>query len=142
MRCSDPKRLGKNTIRLPDEVDGREFIFYQNDGGLRATDYTNDPMATIYYLGVIDILTPYSVIKKAEHFWKGMRADRVCCSILFVVVIDVGFFPFQHKISPVPPAEYADRFFAFMKAIMRGGEGGEAFVERSKEAGEKVEEHQ
>jgi hypothetical protein len=29
-----------------------------------------------------------------------------------------------------------------MKAIMRGGEGGEAFVEGFKEAGEKVEEHQ
>lgn len=27
----------------------------------------------------------------------------------------------QHKISPVPPAEYSERFLAFMKAIMRGG---------------------
>ena len=35
--------------------------------------------------------------------------------------------PLQHKISPVPPAEYADRFFAFMRAIMRGGEGGARF---------------
>jgi hypothetical protein len=34
----------------------------------------------------------------------------------------------QHKISPVPPAEYGDRFFSFMKAIMRGGGGGAAFV--------------
>ena len=33
----------------------------------------------------------------------------------------------QHKISPVPPAEYANRFFAFMKAVMRGGEGGTRF---------------
>lgn len=36
-------------------------------------------------------------------------------------------FCLQHKISPVPPIEYADRFFAFMKAVMRGGEGGEPF---------------
>ena len=99
MRCSDPKRLGKNTIRLPDEVDGREFIFYQNDGGLRATDDTNDPMATIYYLGVIDILTPYSVIKKVEHLWKGMRADRVRCFILFAVVTDVGCSLFSTKLA-------------------------------------------
>lgn len=33
----------------------------------------------------------------------------------------------QHKISPVPPAEYSERFLAFMKAIMRGGGGGERF---------------
>lgn len=103
MRSSDPKRLGKKTIRLPDEVasDGHEFIFYQNEGGLRATDDTNDSMATIYYLGVIDILTPYSVIKKVEHFWKGMRADRVRCFISSVVVIDVGrFLTAQNQPSP------------------------------------------
>ncbi|KAK0203492.1 SAICAR synthase-like protein [Desarmillaria ectypa] len=110
MRESDPKRLGKGTIRLPEEDTGerQHFIFYQDEGGLRATDETNENMDTIYYLGVIDILTPYSVVKKLEHFWKGLSADR-------------------HKISPVPPPEYAGRFFTFMKAIMRGGEGGESF---------------
>jgi 1-phosphatidylinositol-4-phosphate 5-kinase len=33
----------------------------------------------------------------------------------------------QHKISPVPPTEYGNRFFAFIRAIMRGGEGGARF---------------
>ncbi|KAF8888608.1 hypothetical protein BD779DRAFT_1523933 [Infundibulicybe gibba] len=110
MRSSDPKRLGKDTIRLPEEDTGdrQHFIFYRDEGGLRATDEANDGLDTIYYLGVIDILTPYSGVKKLEHFWKGLRADR-------------------HKISPVPPEEYSDRFFAFMKAIMRGGEGGARF---------------
>ncbi|KAJ7086040.1 phosphatidylinositol phosphate kinase PIPK5 [Mycena belliarum] len=112
MRESDPKRLGhgKGTIRLPevDTGDRRDFLFYQDEGGLRATDEANDPMDKIYYLGVIDILTPYSTVKKLEHFWKGLSADR-------------------HKISPVEPGEYGDRFFAFMKAIMRGGGGGERF---------------
>ena len=28
----------------------------------------------------------------------------------------------------MPPGEYADRFFDFMKAIMTGGEGGERFI--------------
>ncbi|KIM35671.1 hypothetical protein M413DRAFT_79140 [Hebeloma cylindrosporum] len=112
MRSSDPKRLGKNTIRLPEEDTGdrQQFVFYQDEGGLRATDDANEPLDTIYYLGVIDILTPYSFVKKMEHLWKGMKADR-------------------HKISPVPPAEYAERFFNFMKAIMRGGVGGEKFKE-------------
>ncbi|KAG6897010.1 hypothetical protein C0992_004721 [Termitomyces sp. T32_za158] len=89
-------------------VDRQHFMFYQDEGGLRATDERNYDMDVIYYVGVIDILTPYGGKKKLEHFWKGLRADR-------------------HKISPVPPSEYADRFLAFMKAIMRGGEGGARF---------------
>ncbi|CAL1698694.1 unnamed protein product [Somion occarium] len=106
MRESDPQRLGSATIKLPDEDTGerQHFLFYQDEGGLRATDEANSEMDTIYYLGVIDILTPYTSFKKVEHFWKGLKADR-------------------HKISPVPPAEYAERFFSFMKAIMRGGDG-------------------
>ncbi|KAL4243635.1 PIPK domain-containing protein [Abortiporus biennis] len=113
MRESDPVRLDSAgpTIQLPDEDIGGErqyFIFYQDEGGLRATDETNGDMDTIYYLGVIDILTPYTTFKKLEHFWKGLKADR-------------------HKISPVPPVEYGNRFFSFMKAIMRGGEGGAKF---------------
>ncbi|KIY53254.1 SAICAR synthase-like protein [Fistulina hepatica ATCC 64428] len=113
MRESDPKRLGvgKRTIRLPEEDigDRQQFIFYQDEGGLRATDENNEPLGKIYYLGIIDLLTPYVFPKKVEHFWKGLGADR-------------------HKISPVPPHEYAARFFAFMRDIMRGGEGGKSFV--------------
>ncbi|KAG6909473.1 hypothetical protein DXG01_017195 [Tephrocybe rancida] len=89
-------------------VDRQHFMFYQDEGGLRATDEGNYDIDVIYYVGVIDILTPYGGLKKLESFWKGLKADR-------------------HKISPVPPAEYADRFLAFMKAIMRGGEGGTRF---------------
>ncbi|KAG2055963.1 SAICAR synthase-like protein [Suillus hirtellus] len=88
--------------------DRDHFLFYQDEGGLQATDESNEEMDVIYYLGIIDILTPYGGLKKCEHFWKGLSADR-------------------HKISPVPPSEYADRFFGFMKAIMRGGEGGSRF---------------
>ncbi|KAJ6520748.1 hypothetical protein DFH09DRAFT_1331583 [Mycena vulgaris] len=94
MRESDPKRLrhGKGTIRLPEE-----------DTGDRATFCSTRMRA-----GFIDILTPYSTVKKLEHFWKGLSADR-------------------HKISPVEPGEYGNRFFEFMKAIMRGGGDGERF---------------
>ncbi|KAF9068538.1 hypothetical protein BDP27DRAFT_1224210 [Rhodocollybia butyracea] len=102
MRSSDPKALS-----LPSHsgADNRlNFIFYQDEGGLRATDEENREEATIYYLGVIDILTPWSTLKRVENFWKGLSADR-------------------HKISPVPPSEYAERFFKFMKAIMKDGEG-------------------
>lgn len=58
-------------------VDRQHFVFYQDEGGLRATDESNHDMDVIYYVGVIDILTPYGGKKKLEHFWKGLRADRV-----------------------------------------------------------------
>ena len=130
MRESDPKQLGKGTIRLPesDTGDRLHFLFYQDESGLRATDEANEAMDTIYYLGVIDILTPYSLVKKLEHLWKGLKSDRVSvdCVCFRDCVADAKVY-WQHKISPVPPNEYADRFFSFMKAIMRGGEGGARF---------------
>lgn len=102
------KSVGDDLLPEEDTGDRQQFLFSQDEGGLRATDEQNEPLDTVYYLGVIDILTPYGFVKKFEHIWKGMSADR-------------------HKISPVPPAEYGDRFFAFMRAIMRGGEGGARF---------------
>lgn len=81
MRESDPKALGAETTKLPDvePVDDRQyFLFYQDEGGYRATNEFNTPQDTIYYLGIIDICTPYSTFKKLEHFWKGLSADRVC----------------------------------------------------------------
>lgn len=106
VRESDPQAL--DTEHVAPDTERQNFVFYQDEGGLRATDEANENLDTIYYLGIIDILTPYNTFKKLEHCWKGLQADR-------------------HKISPVPPEEYADRFFSFMKAIMRGGEGGTRF---------------
>jgi hypothetical protein len=69
------------SLALPEDeactVDRQHFLFYQDEGGLRATGEENEPMDTIYYLGVIDILTPYTLLKRAEHLYKGMKADRV-----------------------------------------------------------------
>ncbi|PVF93524.1 SAICAR synthase-like protein [Serendipita vermifera] len=124
----------------PAPSDRSGFIFYDDDGGFRATDDVDkewrggmggktvvdgkvvyDPAqaekaegeaegdGVVYYMGVIDILTKWTLTKKLEHVYKGMRADR-------------------RKISPVNPNEYGDRFFAFLQAIMRGGSGGESFV--------------
>ena len=78
MRISAPEGLGSSQD-LPEEDTGdrQQFIFYQDEGGLQATDELNQPLDTIYYLGVIDILTPYTTLKRAEHVWKGLSADRV-----------------------------------------------------------------
>ena len=49
----------------------------------------------IYFLGIIDILTDYSSVKKLEH-----------------IVKRIAFGP---TISAIPPKEYADRFYNFIK---------------------------
>lgn len=84
MRTSDPQTINSEKADLPeiDSADRSHFIFYQDEGGYRATDESNDPMDAIYYLGIIDILTPYNTRKKLEHTWKGLQADRVRATLL------------------------------------------------------------
>ncbi|KLO19345.1 SAICAR synthase-like protein [Schizopora paradoxa] len=76
-------------------------LFHEDEGGLRARDDYGQPLERIYYLGVIDILTPYNTRKKLEHLWKGLQHD-------------------SHKISPVPAVEYGNRFFDFIRRNIRG----------------------
>ena len=76
VRQSDPQQLDTNHV-APDAGERQHFLFYQDEGGMRATDEANDGLDTIYYLGIIDILTPYNTFKKLEHCWKGLQADRV-----------------------------------------------------------------
>jgi 1-phosphatidylinositol-4-phosphate 5-kinase len=100
MRESDPKRMGTDAAKLPDTDAGDErqhFIFYQDEGGLRATDESNESMDTIYYLGIIDICTPYTSLKRIEHLWKGMKADRV--SVFDLLVILLILFEYSIKLA-------------------------------------------
>ncbi|KDN50359.1 SAICAR synthase-like protein [Tilletiaria anomala UBC 951] len=96
VRRSDPKSLVADT-QLPtkDSSERRHFVFYQDEGGFRSTNEANEPTGWIYYLGVIDLFTPYTSVKRGETWWKSFTQDR-------------------HLISSVPPKEYADRFFKFM----------------------------
>jgi 1-phosphatidylinositol-4-phosphate 5-kinase len=65
--------------RLPDRdrSERRHYIFYQDEGGIRATDQLNQPIDTLYYMGIIDILTPYGWKKWFENFFKGFVEDKV-----------------------------------------------------------------
>lgn len=53
-------------------------------------------MDLIYYVGIIDFLTNYSVMKKLETFWRSLRHDT-------------------KLVSAIPPRDYANRFYEFIE---------------------------
>lgn len=127
IKSERPVPMGQSSAGMPDvleEGSRSDSIFYSDDGGMQATHEDNSPGDEIYYLGVIDCLTRYGVIKKIEHFWKGLTADRT-------------------QISALPPEQYGDRFLNFMSGITMSPEEaareaeekqrGEAKAEKEKE---------
>lgn len=74
---SDPKAISEGRLPDKDKSERQYFIFYQDEGGLQATDEDDNPLPVIYYLGLIDILTPYGIKKGLETFFKGFVHDRV-----------------------------------------------------------------
>lgn len=52
-------------------------VFYSEEGGFMSTDALDQTTDKLYFLGVIDILTPYDLKKKAEHLIKGIVQDKV-----------------------------------------------------------------
>jgi 1-phosphatidylinositol-4-phosphate 5-kinase len=83
-RRANLKRVGEGVLPEEDTGDRQQFLFSKDEGGLRATDEQNEPLDTVYYLGIIDILTPYGIVKRIEHLWKGMSADRVRFSLIYL----------------------------------------------------------
>lgn len=45
----------------------------------------NETTDKLYFLGVIDILTPYNIKKKTEHIIKGFIQDKVCIRFIFKI---------------------------------------------------------
>lgn len=89
-----------NELLETDFTSRKDFIFYSDDGGFRATQEDDLPGDSIYYIGIIDLLTKYNIIKKAEHFWKGLSHSRA-------------------QVSAIPPSAYALRFFKFISSIIK-----------------------
>jgi 1-phosphatidylinositol-4-phosphate 5-kinase len=102
IQSEKPVPMAETSNRMPDELEEGQnrpgFVFNQDDGGFRATHEDNTPGDEIYYLGVIDCLTHYGIIKKIEHFWKGLSSDR-------------------SQISALPPYEYGERFINFISGV-------------------------
>ncbi|QWU90269.1 hypothetical protein CA3LBN_004630 [Candidozyma haemuli] len=86
----DPKSNSKNDLikTNPRDIDreadlparnfpGRsKYIFYGHDGGIRGTNEENEPTRVIYYLGIIDCLTHYSIRKKLETLFRSVGQNR------------------------------------------------------------------
>ncbi|OJI83391.1 hypothetical protein ASPTUDRAFT_718095 [Aspergillus tubingensis CBS 134.48] len=117
-----PVPLDKAAAKMPEEIlDERKFhVFYADDGGFRATHENGQPGEEIYYLGIIDCLTHYGMVKKIEHFFKGLSHDRT-------------------QISPIPPEGYGDRFINFIKGITMSKEEAERHREARAEGRPSVE---
>ncbi|CAL8577840.1 Phosphatidylinositol-4-phosphate 5-kinase [Xanthoria parietina] len=103
-----PVVMEKSTSKMPDEMleERKSFIFYSDDGGFQATHEDGEPGEEIYYLGVIDCLTHYGFIKRAEHLWKGMSNNK-------------------SQISPIPPEDYGHRFVKFITGLTKTKEQAE-----------------
>ncbi len=59
IKTQKPVPMDKSTSKMPDEMleERKNFIFYSDDGGFRASHEDGQPGDKIYYLGVIDCLT-------------------------------------------------------------------------------------
>ncbi|KAI8339223.1 hypothetical protein BC941DRAFT_460672 [Chlamydoabsidia padenii] len=91
---ANPDRL--DLSELPDDPEERRnCVFYSDEGGFQATDEMDQPTGILYFMGVIDILTPYDTKKKTEHLFKSLTQDKTA-------------------ISSVKPSFYGDRFMGFM----------------------------
>jgi len=102
---SDPvplENMPPGSGRLPTDTpeERRHCVFYADDGGYSASDDRNTRLSETYFLGIIDILTPYNYVKKVEHAWKSLSQDA-------------------HAISAVPAVPYGDRFLAFMRTALQ-----------------------
>ncbi|KAI9361344.1 hypothetical protein BD770DRAFT_383228 [Pilaira anomala] len=100
---ANPDKL--NASELPDTLfdERRNCAFYADNGGFQATDERNQSAPSLYFLGIIDILTPYDLKKKSEHFFKSITQDK-------------------NEISAVKPKVYGNRFMGFMAKALEHNE--------------------
>ncbi|KAI1916111.1 Phosphatidylinositol-4-phosphate 5-kinase [Ophidiomyces ophidiicola] len=112
-----PVPMEQTTARMPDEIldERTNHVFYSDEAGLRSTHEDGVLGNEIYYLGVIDCLTHYGMIKKLEHFWKGFSGRKLL-------------------ISAIPPVAYGDRFINFISMVTKSKEEAERELLEQKRA--------
>ncbi|KAI8888845.1 SAICAR synthase-like protein [Backusella circina FSU 941] len=96
IRSANPENIDTSELPASPSEERKWCIFYRDDGGFRSSDEENKPSDKLYYVGIIDILTPYNIIKQSEHIWKSITQDK-------------------DTISSVHPLVYGKRFLEFIK---------------------------
>jgi 1-phosphatidylinositol-4-phosphate 5-kinase len=63
IKTQKPVPMDQTASKMPDEMHDpkKNFYFYSDDGGFRATHEDDSPGEEIYYLGIIDCLTHVSI---------------------------------------------------------------------------------
>ncbi|KAF1844053.1 SAICAR synthase-like protein [Cucurbitaria berberidis CBS 394.84] len=108
VKTQKPVPMEQTLSKMPDELQDakRNLYFYSEDGGFRATHEDDAPGEEIYYLGIIDCLTHYSIVKRMEHFFKGLANT-------------------ESQISAIPPERYGDRFVKFISGVTKTREAAD-----------------
>ncbi|TKX18964.1 phosphatidylinositol-4-phosphate 5-kinase-like protein 2 [Elsinoe australis] len=111
VKAERPVPMDQTRNKMPErQIDSKKDTYwYAEEGGLRATHEDDRPGEEIYYLGIIDCLTRYSMVKRGEHLWKSLTSS-------------------ESEISAVPPHRYGERFLAFMKKAVAPREQAGDFV--------------
>jgi len=71
-------------------------FFKDYEGGIRSSDTFNQDGQYIYYIGLIDCLTNYSIVKKLETFWRSLNHNR-------------------KLVSAIPSKDYGERLYEFVE---------------------------
>ncbi|KAI7868768.1 SAICAR synthase-like protein [Spinellus fusiger] len=103
LKSINPVQLNSSELPGSPSEERRYCVFYAEEGGFFSTGEQDEFLDNIYFVGVIDILTPYNLLKRTEHLWKSLTQDK-------------------HTISAVHPLEYGARFMHFMKKSVTRGE--------------------
>lgn len=104
LKSQKPIPMDASANRMPDEMpdalveERKNFYFYGDEGGFRASHDDDCPGEEVYYLGIIDCLTRYGMKKRGEHFFKALVQP-------------------EKEISAIPPVRYGNRFVSFISGI-------------------------
>ncbi|KAI9262944.1 hypothetical protein EDC94DRAFT_607877 [Helicostylum pulchrum] len=99
IKFANPVQLDSSQLPESPSDERKYCVFYSEDGGFISTDEIDQATDKLYFLGVIDILTPYNFMKKTEHLFKSFTQNKT-------------------TISAINPIAYGKRFIHFMENVV------------------------
>ncbi|KAL0074315.1 hypothetical protein F4703DRAFT_1745113 [Phycomyces blakesleeanus] len=104
LKKANPKQLDPSELPETPSKKQSQCVFYADNGGYCSSDKDDRDLDILYFIGIIDILTPYNIVKKTEHIWKSMTQNKA-------------------TISSVPPTTYGERFSEFIRKAVSVANG-------------------